>query len=298
MRPIFTQLLGSSSSNVSRHMKTAYPDTLELRRLVRAAAGDIVVEPGDAHAGTVGTAFDLLTGFLLIPDHVPLDPPASPVWRPVHALIADSFTEFLHDAIPARKDMDEVYQAVWVLAELTNMVRAGYSNPEGKLATVIREGSGMKALLGITPPDGIRQLRELEAVATEHLYPHVHDAQSQVSFPGVSAIVQAEADLLDDTLLMDLKTNAGAPHKTTGARAYFPTATDIHQLLGYALMDTPDGHGIEAVGLYAARYGLSSIWEVPQLLGITAGGHAVNIDAARASFRFALEADYEAANAR
>lgn len=300
MRPIFTKLLADKQSHLARHLKTAYPATLELRKAVRAEAGDIIVAPGDAHAGTVGTAFDMLSGFLLIADHVPLDPAPTSGWRPVHALLTQHLIDIAHDTLPERETNHDFYKAVWVLAELGAIVRSGYSNPDGKLEAVIRAEPDGDALLNITPTDGVRQLRELEAVATEHLYPHLRDPLTpSASFAAVRDIVQAESDLIAGDMLLDYKTGAGTPHKTTGARAFFPTDSDIYQILGYGLMDDPDdGYGINAVGLYAARYGFSTVWELPQLLGMVAGSHAVNLDAARASFRFALEADYEAANAR
>lgn len=297
MRPIFTKLLADRQSHLSRHMRTAYPATLELRKLVREAAGDIIVAPGAAHAGTVGTAFDMLSGFMLVEGYVPLDPGPTRGWRPVHGLVADSLIEFAHEILPGRKDDDNFYRAVWVLAELGAIVRSGYSSPDGALERFISSDAGAEDLLNIAPADGIRQLRELEQVATEHVYGHLSDPlKPSASFPAVADIVQAEADIIAGDMLLDYKTGAGTLHKTTGARAFLPTDSDIYQILGYALMDDPDdGYGVSAVGLYVARYGHSSVWELPQLLGITAGGHAVNLDAARASFRFALEADYEAA---
>ncbi|GEK85171.1 hypothetical protein GCM10007198_19350 [Microbacterium aerolatum] len=273
-----------------------YPATLELRRLVRAAAGDIIVHPGDANAGTVGTAFDILSGFLLIDDYVPLNPPTSHVWRPVYGLIAQRLTEYAHEDKAGRATDDDFYRYIWVLAELASIVRGGHANPDSALEKAVRDAAGIDALLGITPDDGIRQLRELEAVAAEHLYPHLEPARkAPVAFPAVRDLVQAEADIIAGDMLLDFKSGTSAPHQTTGARAFFPTSADIYQILGYALMDDPDdGYGINAVGFYAARFGHSSVWELPQLLGITAGGHAVNVDAARAWFRSALEADYNA----
>lgn len=297
MRPIFTQLLRTATSHVVQHMKTAYPDTLALRKSVRDAAGDILVWPGDADPGTVGTAFDILSGFLLIDGHVPLDPAPSHGWRPVHSLIADRLTDYVYDALPDHDDGDEFYQMVWVLAELTSIARTGRTHPDGPLETVIRASTGLEGLLGIAPSDGIRQLRHLEKVATEQLYPHVHQPMvASVALAG-SGLVQAEADLIADGLLLDYKTAAGTPHKVTGVRAFFPPAIDIYQVLGYMLMDVDDEYGIEALGLYGARYGSLSVWEVPELLGITSGGHAVSLDKARSQFRTALEADYAAFNA-
>lgn len=300
MRPIFTKLLADKQSHLSRHLKTAYPATLELRKAVRAEAGDIVVEPGDAHAGTVGTAFDFLSGVLLIENHVPLNPGPNLAWKPAHGVITTALTELVHNLLPERAEGDEFYQAILVLAELGAIVRSGYSSPDGKLETAIRSTGGGRALLDIAPADGVRQLRELEAVATEHLYPYLRDPLTpSASFPAVQAIVQAESDLIAGDTLLDYKTAAGTPHKSTGARAFFPTDSDIYQILGYGLMDDPDdGYGINTVGLYAARYGFSTVWELPRLLGILGGAAAVDLEAAKASFRFALEADYEAANAR
>lgn len=300
MRPIFTRLLDNRQSHLSQHMKTAYPATLAIRKQIRTLAGDILVQPGDAHAGTVGTAFDMLSGFLLIEKHTPLAPAPTRGWRPVHALIAGQVTALAHDAQNDRATSDDFYKAVWVLAELGAIVRSGYSNPDGKLEQVIKAAPGFDALLDITPADGIRQLRELEAVATEQLYPYLHDPLTlSGSFPAVQEVVQAESDIIAGGILLDYKTNAGTPHKTTGARAFFPADTDIYQILGYSLMDDPDdGYGITAAGLYAARYGATLAWDLPGLLADAAGGQAVNLDAARASFRHALRADYESASSR
>lgn len=298
MRPIFTKLLANKQSHLSKHMKAAYPATLDVRKRIRTLAGDILVLPGEAHAGTVGTAFDFLSGFLLIERHVPLNPAPTRGWRPVHALITQQVIALAHDAQADRESVDDFYRAIWVLAELGSIVRSGYSNPDGALEQVISSASGFDALLDIAPADGIRQLRELEAVATEHLYPFLHDPLTpSASFPAVQEILQAESDIIAGNILLDYKTAAGAAHKTTGARAFFPNDNDIYQILGYGLMDDPDnGFGINAVGLYAARYGATLVWELPDLLSETASGQVVNLDAARASFRFALEADYEAAS--
>lgn len=298
MRPIFTRLLADKKSHLSRHLKTAYPATLEQRKHIRDSAGDILVEPGDAHAGTVGTAFDFLSGFLLIENHVPLNPAPTRGWRPIHGLITEGLTGVIHDNLPYRLDDDTAYRAIWVLAELGSIVRSGYSNPDGKLETVLRDAkSGAEELLAIAPTDGVRQLRELEAVATEHLFPYLADPlTTSASFPAIQEIVQAESDIIAGDVLLDYKTGTTAPHKTTGVRTFFPAADDIYQILGYGLMDDPDdGHGINAVGLYAARYGSLQAWDLPDLLRAISGGQTVNVDAARASFRFALEADYNAA---
>ncbi|MGI0522140.1 hypothetical protein ABY45_16335 [Microbacterium maritypicum] len=299
MRPIFTKLLANRQSHLARHLKTAYPATLDVRKAIRAGAGDIIVEPGDAHAGTIGTAFDMFSGLMLIPEYRPLDPGPTRAWTRVHGLINDSLTEFVHATLPDREEDDNFYRAIWVLAELGAIVRTGYSNPDSALEQYIRSKDNAEALLNTAPADSIRQLRALEAVAIEHLYPHLSaPLNASASFPAVQDIVQAESDLIAGDMLLDYKTAAGTPHKTTGARAFFPTESDIYQILGYGLMDDPDdGYGINAVALYAARYGFSTVYELPQLLDYLAGT-AVNLDAARASFRFALEADYEAANAR
>lgn len=55
-------------------------------------------------------------------------------------------------------------------------------------------------------------------------------------------------------------------------------------------MGIDDEYDIDSVGLYAARCGHSSVCDLPQLLGITAGGHTVGLDRARTDFRTELEA--------
>lgn len=292
MRPIFTKLLDNPRSHLAQHMKSAYPATAELRKLVAQAAGPLLVPPGDAHAGTVGTAFDLLSGFVLIPDYVPIQRQPGGAWQPLHALLATRMTEYAHACFDDRAQDDEFYQCVWVLAELASIIRAGYSHPDSPLAKVLRGKPGLEQLYSVVPPDGIRQLRAMEALAEEYLYPHLDQPIiASASFPAAAELVQAEADLIAGGMLLDYKTTIGTLRKNVQARVFLPSAIDIYQILGYGLMDTDDGYGVDTVGLYAARYGFSSVWPLDQLLGITAGGHAVNIDDARARFREALRAD-------
>src|SRR6218665_1922766 len=118
MRPIFTRLLADKQSHLARHMKAAYPATLDIRKQIRVLAGDIIVQPGEAHPGTVGTAFDMLSGFLLVEGHEPLNPGPTRGWRPVHGLITHQITQMVHGSQSDRATNDDFYKAIWVLAEL------------------------------------------------------------------------------------------------------------------------------------------------------------------------------------
>lgn len=153
----------------------------------------------------------MLSGFLLIENHVPLNPAPTRGWRPVHALITQQVIAVAHDAQADRATDDDFYKAVWVLAELGAVIRSGPSNPDGKLERAIGVVSGFDALLDITPAEGIRQLRELEAVAAEQSYPYLQEPLTlSASFPAVQEVVQAESDVIAGGVLLDYKTSAEA----------------------------------------------------------------------------------------
>jgi hypothetical protein len=59
-----------------------------------------------------------------------------------------------------------------------------------------------------------------------------------MTFDG-SADLHADADLIVGGMLVDFKANQGGKPRADGTRAASLARTDIDQLLGYTLMDTP-----------------------------------------------------------
>lgn len=86
-----------------------------------------------------------------------------------------------------------------------------------------------------------------------------------------SVLCAAGADLIAGDLLLDIKTRAGHPNPGTGVRSDALPLDDIYQLLGYALFDRSDRYGIRRIGIYSARYGKLTTWDLIRALDLLAG---------------------------
>ncbi|MFJ2581165.1 hypothetical protein [Kitasatospora aureofaciens] len=115
-------------------------------------------------------------------------------------------------------------------------------------------------------------------------------------FEGARDVGGADADLLCDGLLLDVKAVADPRHRIQRA--------DLLQLLGYALLDYGDDYGIERVGFYFSRTGDLVHWEIPELLDLMGckeslaalrAGMRKRLDEQRASARTGLERRWAAA---
>jgi hypothetical protein len=93
-----------------------------------------------------------------------------------------------------------------------------------------------------------------------------------------SQLIKADADLVAGGLLLDLKTSS----KESLA------ATDLFQVIGYALLDFDDASRVSELGIFAARYGYLAVWELDNLLDELAG-REVALHATRDEFRRLLE---------
>ena len=97
-------------------------------------------------------------------------------------------------------------------------------------------------------------------------------------FSGSIALGGADADLILDGCLLDLKTSKHAD----------PKRPELWQLAGYALADLKDEYNIERVGLYYARFGSLISWPLGEFIE-TLAGRPVDVSALRAEFGSMLE---------
>jgi hypothetical protein len=88
-------------------------------------------------------------------------------------------------------------------------------------------------------------------------------------FAGGAEVGGADADVIAGGLLLELKAGLGDLHRNI--RYGSLRQRTIHELLGYLLLDYDDAYGIEALGVYAARYAHLSIWPRGELLEELAG---------------------------
>ena len=84
-------------------------------------------------------------------------------------------------------------------------------------------------------------------------FPHVLNP----TFEGSNDVDGADADIIVNKLLVELKTTTRPTEKTAEA---------LYQLLGYALLDYADEYQINAVGLYMVRQGLLLQWNLESIL--------------------------------
>jgi hypothetical protein len=77
------------------------------------------------------------------------------------------------------------------------------------------------------------------------------------TFDGSHAIGGADADLIVDGLLVELKTTS---------QDSFERVDHVYQLLGYALLDYSNIYAIDRVAVYLARRGVLVSWELDELL--------------------------------
>ena len=92
-------------------------------------------------------------------------------------------------------------------------------------------------------------------------------------FAQSSAVGGADADLISDGMLLEIKTTINP--RIDGAW--------IRQLLGYLLLDTAGEFEVTSLGLYLARQGRLLVWPLPDALDSIAG-QPVDLPAVRLEF--------------
>ena len=84
----------------------------------------------------------------------------------------------------------------------------------------------------------------------------VHTAVLNPTFAGSAHVQGADADMILNTCLMEIKTTVKAQRKGEW----------VYQLLGYVLLDYADQYGIQDVAIYMARQGVVLRWSLDALL--------------------------------
>lgn len=266
--------------------------------------------------GTVGTAFDyrLRYWFAITPLEElvasagmrQLNPEASPITSrrgapdaflalrgpppaessPVVALLAD-FAASLDNTVSALDpigglidDVDEqlLCRYCYVLGLFEELFRAGprIRSPLYELA----DGSTVDDLLALPPQIWIDDLCALSrAFAGQYSKLASGRVVLNPTFAGSTEIGGADADLIVDGCLLDVKTTVDP--KFTRTRV-------LYQLLGYALLDYDDRYGIDAVGVYLSRQSLLLRWPLVRLWQTLLERDEIDLAELRASFREAV----------
>ncbi|GAA1740892.1 hypothetical protein [Microbacterium paludicola] len=255
------------------------PNTRQIQSAYRTSAGPLLVDGGSANAGTVGTAFDLMTRFRLEPMHDAGIARMAFLGEP--AIVAEIDAVIVTAQVAGGVgDNEGLARASWALALLEEVFRAGLW-PGSPLAEMLEAGRcTAQALLELASDDALRQLTQLDMFAASALLPHL-DRPLVIgpTFDG-SVLCSADADVIAGDLLVDLKTKLGAKNSRTGERADQLDLLQLRQVVSYALFDRSDSFQIRRVGLYSARYGHLAIWSLGTLLDTLADAH-VDLQALR-----------------
>ncbi|WP_309127606.1 hypothetical protein [Microbacterium sp.] len=256
-----------------------FPNTRDVQASYRQGQPRLLVEGGTANPGTLGAAFDYATRFAL---DILYDAPLAraPFLDEPDALSNIDAVIMAAQIAQLIGDRTTVFRASWALGLLTEVYRVGLL-PGSPLRGLIDAGRmHAQDLLESAPPDALDQLTKMDAIARERLLPHLrHPLELGPTFDG-SALCSADADVIADGLLLDLKTALGGKVRGPGGRADYLKASHLRQLIGYLLLDRSDAYGIDRVGIYSARFGHLVIWPVADVLEMLAG-RPVDLDDVR-----------------
>lgn len=317
-----TAELRNTKSPVTQFIKQRFPNIRHVQQRYRDSVGPLVVDGGDAHPGTLGTAFDWAVRFLVHPQpsvdlalrgadlaigaYHTVGSELEPILGAAATELAEhlgvvtradgtcGIARFDGPAAASMVDQDILLRGCWALALLTEVLRAGTQSgsPLWKLAPDgIPEKDELRAadLLGLAAPGAVEELRRLGQLAYTALLPQLAKRSGPwalgPTFEG-SRLMNADADLIASGLLIEIKTNLGDKRADGSRRASLEYST-LQQLLGYVLLDFSDEFAIQEIGLYAARYSQLTTWPLPDLLEELAG-RPMNLAAERQAFHTLL----------
>lgn len=110
-----------------------------------------------------------------------------------------------------------------------------------------------------------------------HLLSHSHVLNP--SFTGSKYVGQADADIIVDGCLIDIKASISPDIE----------ARYLYQLAGYLLLDFDDKLHIDSVAIYMARQGIMFTWPIHDFLHLLSGDNTTNIASLRQEFRTLCE---------
>lgn len=274
---VFTSLtteIGNKNSPLRQHFEARFPNRRQLQVEFEGSAGQLLVDSAGANPGWLGAAFDFMVRMILDPSHVPAVALQGirPESRMLNAAL-DVVAVAQRAATRSREGhaADELIRACWLFALTTEVYRTGMRPGSPLMILGSRSSVSAELLLGLAPDVAVDEMQALHLLAAEHLYPRVPVGASLALVPtfAASELCNADADLIFDGCLLDIKTRLG--DKTTRGRSDGVSLQDLYQLLGYVLFDRPDEFGIEQVGIYSARYAHLVTWPIDTFLATLAG---------------------------
>ncbi|QVI18700.1 hypothetical protein KHQ06_19305 [Nocardia tengchongensis] len=268
-----TGAIDDKTSPLRQYLDQRYPNLKPVQADYRAHAGTLIVAGRGASPGTLGAAFDYLLRFTCDGEYVPQPAVIAFLDRPDHVAVIGELSKLAGHACmrPLPENTVEVIaRACWALALCTELYRKPFIFPNSPLAEPIRSGRfTTEVLLALVPDTAVAEMRSLYLLALAELADFL-SATTSVAVLGptfsASKLCAADADLIVDGVLIEVKTRLGAANPKTGQRSDSLPLTDIYQIIGYALFDTTDTFSVHTAALYSARYGALHTWPLQQLL--------------------------------
>lgn len=274
-----TKAVADKASPLRQYLEHRFPNTTGFRGEYRARSWDLMAEGGEARtSGTVGTAFDLLVRLVLDGSCLPHEPRRGVIGA-TYLDVVDEVIDIAHAALRAGSD-DTFIRACWALALCAELYRAPSVFRQSPLWALHKSGNFVDMeLLGLAPDSAIQDLRNLQKVAGERLFPLIRPPYYLgPSFDG-SVLCPADADFIADGSLVDIKTQVGT-RNAQGVRTDNLKNDHLYQVLAYVLFDRSDSYAITSFGIYSARYGNLTVWPVSSGFEALAG-ERVNLAAER-----------------
>ena len=161
------------------------------------------------------------------------------------------------------QEENELNRYCWVLAVFDSHFRMGSGRGYKTPIDALGPSPGVDALLALAPPAGLEDLAGLMARlhASELAGLVGQPAHLNPTFAGSGLVGGADADLVVDGLLVDVKTTQYTA---------MPKREVAYQLLGYLLMDLDDRLGIKSIGFYLSRVPALITWPAQELLELVA----------------------------
>lgn len=286
--------LENKNSPIHAYVKENFPNTAALARMYKKEQSELVVPtilPIDGNrSSTIGDAFDLVARFTAAPDHYPEQALSFALTPNLLGYGEDLAEQMRNEHLDSGGELTEFAAKVcWYLALTTQAYRVGIpiDSPLADYADVCL----VEDVLYFAQPEDIEELQSLHSVAQTSLYPLFAEVDRNKILPGPdfagSEYCRADADLIIDGTLLEIKTRIGRKNKS-GIYEDALRPEDTRAVLGYVLFDLEDEYHLEEVAFYSARYGKLFRIELDEFLGVLAG-KPVNLEEARADMRRILE---------
>jgi hypothetical protein len=279
------------------HLDSTFPNKRRTQARYKASAGPILFDGAEVPGGTLGTAFDTMIRLRYRPADIPT--PALPFIARLSDEGRASYEGLLD--ISALNDPSTIARAAWAFAFATEVYRLGGVYPGTPFAALLeRETFDVHDLLELATEPALIAMRHLDRIANESgFYKTLGPQRQREAFRkayraganewdaaaeqaeandglkfgarfATDRLIPADCDVIADGTLIEIKTGLGTKTER-GVRYDALSGRDLRQLLAYVLLDTTDHYGIDAIGMYSARYGHYVRWPLAELLEELAG---------------------------